>query len=598
MVCPEPTVATIKEDGAGGAGDGELRLVIWTGETVLTAPLKGQKEFVVGRSHAADIYIDHPSISRRHVVLRTSPGLAIKDEGSLNGTRVRGSALAANTVVPLAVGDLIEIGSVTLVVRRVPRQVRLRRIWAHGYFEARLEEESARAASTAGQFAIVRISVPASAEATEVDAALAEVTRPQDICAQYAPHEYELLLVDTTPPEADEDAGRIAGVLAGRLRCGRDDVRTAVSCYPRDGTTAHGLLERACASVRGELAGRWGVKDTGSAMAKLKSTIEQVARSDLSVLILGETGVGKEVCAEAIHALSARAGGKLLRLNCAALTETLLESELFGHERGAFSGATSTKPGLLETADGGTVFLDEIGDLPLALQVKLLRVLEDRRVQRVGGLEPRVIDVRFIAATHRDLEAEIEAHRFRQDLYYRLNGFSIEIPPLRERVEEIAPLARHFAAQARGQAGFAQSAITQEALALLQGYAWPGNIRELRNIVERAVVLAGDDAISVSHLPAEKIRSTIVRTPALAPVSPRHLLAPPAPTGLEAEVTAPRGQLALQASIEDIERRAILDALAHTAGNQTQAAKMLGMSRSKLLARLDAFGIPRPRKKT
>ena len=319
-------------------------------------------------------------------------------------------------------------------------------------------------------------------------------------------------------------------------------------------------------------------------MQRLRRLVERVAAGNISVLLLGETGVGKEVFAEMVHRLSPRAKGPFLRLSCAALSESLLESELFGHERGAFTGAVQTKHGHLEMAQGGTVFLDEVGEMPPSIQVKLLRVLEERRVTRVGGLKARDIDVRFIAATNRQLEAEIPAGRFRQDLYFRLNGFSLTIPPLRERQSEIEPLARAFLAQACREARRErQPELSPEALDLLRAYSWPGNVRELRNVVERAFLLCTGERITAEHLPVEKMNATLAAWPAPAP--------PPAPASAPAE----RG---LRGELESVEKQRILDALAACAGNQSQAAKLLGIPRNTLLARLDQYGVPRPRKRT
>jgi transcriptional regulator with PAS, ATPase and Fis domain len=239
------------------------------------------------------------------------------------------------------------------------------------------------------------------------------------------------------------------------------------------------------------------------------------------------------------------------------------------------------KAGLLETADGGTVFLDEIGEMSLGLQVKLLRVLEERRVLRVGGLKSRPIDVRFVAATNRDLEAEVARGAFRQDLFFRLNGISLVIPPLRERVAEIEPLAKGFLRVASKDACRAREPkLGGDALAWLRAYTWPGNIRELRNVIERAVLLSTEDAITLEHLPVEKMGSTL---PTRA-LRPRPLEPPDQAAGLKGE-------------LEAVEHQRILDALAQCAGNQTQAAKVLGISRGTLLARLERYGLPRPRKK-
>ncbi len=302
----------------------------------------------------------------------------------------------------------------------------------------------------------------------------------------------------------------------------------------------------------------------GNAMARVERLLERVAPGDISVLIQGETGVGKEVFAERLHAKSKRVGRPLLKLNCGGFTEALLDSELFGHEKGSFTGADKAKPGLLEMADGGSVFLDEIGELPLGLQARLLRVLQDKKVQRIGALEPRAIDVRFISATNRDLAAEVTAGRFRQDLYYRLNGVTLSIPPLRERGGEIAGLTRTFLAEASTQTGRTLR-LSRAALARLEQHTWPGNIRELKNVIDRAALICPEDEIDEEHLQ-------------LAPL---------------AEAAASAGSL--HADVESLERRRIVETLESCGGNQTRAAQKLGISRGTLLARLKQFGITRPR---
>ncbi|HEY0990738.1 MAG TPA: sigma 54-interacting transcriptional regulator, partial [Kofleriaceae bacterium] len=295
----------------------------------------------------------------------------------------------------------------------------------------------------------------------------------------------------------------------------------------------------------------------GETMQRLYGLLDTIAPSTLRVLILGETGTGKEVYARAVHARSDRAARPFIALNCASLVESLLESELFGHEKGAFTGATEAKPGLLEQADGGTVFLDEIGELPLAAQAKLLRVLENGELLRVGGLRPRRIDVRLVAATNADLDAAIAAGKFRRDLYYRINGCVVVLPPLRERTSEILPLARHFAA-ALGCAQF-----TGAAERALCAHPWPGNVRELKTVIERAVLLSA--------------RRGAIDAPDLM-LSPRRI--PP---------TVPPG-------VAPHEREQLLEALQRAHGNQKEAAKLLGLSRQTLSKKLDTHGIGRPRK--
>jgi DNA-binding NtrC family response regulator len=317
------------------------------------------------------------------------------------------------------------------------------------------------------------------------------------------------------------------------------------------------------------------------AMCALYEQVTRIARSTISVLLLGETGVGKEVLARAVHDRSPRARQPFLDLNCAALPPALLEGELFGHEKGAFTGANQARPGLLESADGGTVFLDEIGELAMPIQVKLLRVLEDRKVLRIGGRTPRRLDVRFVAATNRDLEAEVASGNFRQDLYFRLNGVSFVIPPLRERVAEIVPLAEQFlAAASRTLDRTAPLHLSPEALGYLERHAWTGNVRELRNVIERAAVLSSGDHIMPADLPGHIIGLTAhaKRAPSLTTTAeaPKDAPASPTPTATS-------------------ERQKIVEALEQCAGNQTRAAKLLGISLRTLVNHLAKHGIRRPR---
>jgi two-component system, NtrC family, response regulator AtoC len=291
------------------------------------------------------------------------------------------------------------------------------------------------------------------------------------------------------------------------------------------------------------------------------------ARSPLTILIRGESGAGKEVLAETLHRLSGREG-ELLRLNCAGFHGELFESELFGHEKGAFTGAVAAKPGLLEAAAGGTVFLDEIGELPLPLQAKLLRAIEAREVLRVGATRPVRIDVRFLAATNRDLQAEIARGAFRLDLYYRLAVLALTIPPLRARPARLVRIAQDLVVIAARAAGRVPPALTPGAIARLQQHTWPGNVRELRNTIERAILLAGD-VIGPEHVAFD---------------GPPAMAAAPATPAASADGT-------------NAERARIVDALERCAGNQTRAAKLLGISRATLSHKLALHDIPRPRVK-
>ena len=425
------------------------RILVIAGERVSTHPLPESGEFTIGRADDAKLRIDDPSVSRGHATLFFEKGkpILVCDNGSSNGTRVRGKQLSPGQKVQIAAGETFELGSV--------------------------------------------------------------------LCMVQSP--FEGLTTDAQRPSSD-----------GSIVIG------------------------------------------DQTMAGIYQLAERVARSTINVLLLGETGVGKDVLARRIHKMSPRTEKPFLPLNCGALTEQLLESELFGHERGSFTGAVETKQGLLEAAAGGTVFLDEVGELPMSVQVKFLRVLEERQVRRVGGIKARPFDIRFVAATNRDLTKAIESGEFRADLFYRLNGISLVIPPLRQRRGEIEELANKFVKDSAERAGQETvPSISDEAMAWLKAHDWPGNIRELQNTMERAVLLCQGPEITMDDL------ATAAASPSISSVSGGATSAP---------------------ADENPERQRIIEALEQCAGNQTRAAKLLGISRNTLLARLDAYNIPRPRK--
>jgi DNA-binding NtrC family response regulator len=439
----------------------------------------------VGRAAHNDIVLDDPSVSRNHARIHVGDAFGVEDLGSSNGTRVgtrhaeRGPAgpedtsetrtyrVEPHSIMPIAPGDAVHVGSVLLVVR------------------------------------------------------------PQS----------GIIIV----PEAAE---------------------RSIPCLP--GATSAVVVD--------------------PAMQKVFALAECVAPSSLCVLLLGEAGVGKQVVAETIHRRSTRASGAFLKLDCRALPETLLESQLFGHEAVPSLGGAQRKPGLLEMADGGTLFLDEVGELPAAAQDKLVRVLEAGEVLQAGAVGCRKFDVRFLAATTRDLQRAVERGHFRGDLFYRLTGIVIVVPPLRERKSEVGELARAFigqSAQARGLSVVPE--LTAEALEVLRRYRFPGNVRELRHVVEQALLVCGAGPIRAQHLSLGK---------ALSMSPPAIEQAPPSspPFGL---VPAE-----LKTQIVLAERERIAYALERCAGNQTQAARLLGISRRTLIGRLDAYGLPRPRKKS
>ena len=303
------------------------------------------------------------------------------------------------------------------------------------------------------------------------------------------------------------------------------------------------------------------------AMEPVVEAIEKVARTNATVLLLGESGTGKEVAARTIHNMSPRATKPFMAINCAALSETLLESELFGHEKGAFTGATDRKRGRLELADGGTFFLDEVGELKPELQAKLLRVLQERRFERVGGSRTLEVDVRWIAATNRDLRLMIDEGRFREDLYHRLAVFPIKLPPLRERPSDILPLARHLLERIARDLKRSLPRISPSAEKQLMSAAWRGNVRELANTLERAAILADGDIIDDSHIWLEGGAAKPVGAPAVSATGP--------------EVRP----------LAELEKEAILHALEHVSGNRRRAAELLGIGERTLYDRLKKYGV-------
>jgi DNA-binding NtrC family response regulator len=327
-------------------------------------------------------------------------------------------------------------------------------------------------------------------------------------------------------------------------------------------------LRQEAGSLRARLAERYSFENivgSAPAMQEIFKTVAQVAGARASILITGESGTGKELIAAAIHQRSPRAKGPFVKLHCAALAETLLESELFGHERGAFTGAVGRRDGRFAQANGGTLFLDEIGEISPAVQVKLLRFLQEHEFERVGGNDTVKVDVRVIAATNRDLLSEMARGRFREDLYYRLNVINVEMPALRERATDVPLLAMHFLRKYSSENGKTIGGFTDEALARLSAYRWPGNVRELENIVERAVVMTAGDRVGIADLPP-------------------HLAPAPTPASIQIPGT----------TLDELERYAITKALEASGGSTSKAAELLGISVRKIQYKLHEYaGAPK-----
>jgi len=343
-----------------------------------------------------------------------------------------------------------------------------------------------------------------------------------------------------------------------------DELRAVVARAAQD--TAH---RRTIHELRQRLDEKFGFQNIvghSPAMLRVLQTLRRLASSDIPVLILGESGTGKELLANAIHANSRRSRQRFVPINCAGLSETLLEDELFGHVKGAYTGATSDRPGRFEHADGGTMFLDEVGDMPLPMQAKLLRVLENGEIVRVGSNEPIRVNVRVLSATNSDLAERVKAKKFREDLYFRIKGATLEIPPLRQRREDIPLLIDYFLQQAAEARGIKVKPVAPEARRVLMAYAWPGNVRQLRNVVENAMVMSSGEKITLHDLSAE-------------------VLGGPA----EAAAT-PLGQLA-GISLEEAEKELIRNTLKMVSGNREQAAGILGIGERTLYRKIKEYGL-------
>ncbi len=596
MVKDDRTTATqaiIADPLAGERERGRAFLVVHHGvgqeARGRVVPLPDGQEVVIGRLPSTTVFIDDDLVSRRHAsVLRRGAEILVRDLGSRNGTRVNGVAIEAPTRV--SAGDEIAVGPVIAVVG-VTTGLRLHtRVGSAADLDERFSAEVDRAVRYRRPLglAMVRLDGPPHLAADAVDR-LARILRRMDFLAQYGPDEYAVVLPEADRGATEAAARRLAVEARPSGRGGALAIHAGLAVCPDDGATAGELISRARAALRAarrspdgprgggaqvvaeppadEVAPGTNVVVVDPLMKRVFAMARRVAETPITVLILGETGVGKEIIANAIHRQSPRAGGPFQALNCSALPETLLESELFGHERGAFTGADRRKLGYFEAAGGGTLFLDEIGEMPPGVQAKLLRVLEQRVITRVGGTQALPIDVRVICATNRDLEAEVKRGRFREDLYFRVGAFTMLVPPLRDRRSEILPLAQHFARQFALELGQPPPAFTAAARAAIEAYDWPGNVRELRNAVERAVVLEPRGTIDLEDLP-ERV----------------HRGSPAIDGGDEPGMPA-------RSRVAEVEKGALIEALEACQGNQTHAARRLGISRFAVIRLMKKYGL-------
>jgi two-component system response regulator AtoC len=568
------------------ASPGRAFLFICGPDACVVAELGDGGETIVGRGAEAAIRLDDESVSRQHARLVLA-GLTVtaSDLGSANGTFVNGEKLAAPRV--LAPGDILDIGVYKLVFSVERGAVGARGLVEPGELQRRMLEEIERSEGYGRSCVVVIARFPPASQTQAIAGVLAQALRPIDLAAWTGPHELAVLLPELDAGQGAERVARLGQV----LRETAPAVRAGWAVCPDDGGDEAALLGGARAAalasepgtaaparqaVRRIAIGERTIVVAEPSMLQLYALVQRLADSDVPVLIQGETGCGKELVAAALHHASKRSGGPFVALNCAALPEHLVESELFGHEKGAFTGAEKTQPGAFETADGGTLFLDEIGELPAAAQAKLLRVVESREVARVGAQKPRRVDVRIVAATNRDPKAEIAAGRFRQDLYFRIGGGLISVPPLRERRREIPILAAAFLDDACGRLAREPMAIAGATVLELLRHDWPGNVRELRQLMEYVAAACPDPVLEPWHV-VDRLDAR-----------PAENAPPPAST--PGDRPLPRFR-PLHEEIADLERDRITVALAATGGVQARAAALIGMPLRTFITKLKRYGI-------
>ncbi|MBW2458001.1 MAG: sigma 54-interacting transcriptional regulator [Deltaproteobacteria bacterium] len=598
--------------GRGQGAEARFSLLVYHRDGVHVVPLGEDAPVTLGRWAPSDVVVEDHSLSRRHARFSLRDGkLTVEDLGSTNGTRVRGRQVEQAELRP---GDVVAIGNVVVSPHmRAAWEAAQEGLASDDSFRATLDEELVRARHFGDGLAVLLVrSLQPEGDRTHVSqwwSGLSAALRPVDRAALYSAHALELMWPRMGPEEARERATELLrrAPRGQRLACG-------IATHPDSGDTAEQLLEASRHAIR-RASGDDPVQlsepvraqappehqlDEGPvvaspAMRELFETVDRLASARLPVVLYGETGTGKEVVARAIHERGSRSDAPMVCVNCGALPEQLVESTLFGHTRGAFTGAHKTSRGVFGSADGGTVLLDEVGELPMDAQAALLRALDSGRIRPVGATTETTVDVRVLAATHRDLEAMCDEGSFRRDLWFRLNAFQLTLPPLRERPEDIPALARRFLSQTVATCGGKAIQVTAEGMRALTRYPWPGNVRELRNAIERAGVIAQGDRITGADLP-QRIREHAAAVPGR-----------PAPPGVEPASGAPAnpteeddqllaGDDDLKTRVQSHEARLIAAALRRTQGNQTEAAQLLGVPVRTLSDKVRRLGIAIPKR--
>ena len=599
----DSSVAALRPASDERASKGRISLLLFCRSGARVVPLVHGKPLVLGRMPPADIVIDDESISREHarMVLRKGK-VSLEDLDSTNGTRVDGRRI--DSVESIEPGAQLSVGRISAAVQLLGSlEDRQFGLFSHEAFELDLEAEVVRARSFGRPLALllIRDTRTASSDIGAWFLHLQRHLRAFDRIAFYGSDLVEVLL-----PEADEDH---ATALMQRIRQEHPSLVAGLATFPAHGSSAGELLQASVAAARKAASdspiraadtvspGRIALPVEGEAagavvqnlrMCELFRTAKRLSSSTIPVLILGETGTGKELVARAVHEDGPRRQQPLICINCAAMPDSLVESTLFGHEKGVFTGADRRRKGLFEEADGGTVFLDEVGELPASAQASLLRVLETGCFCRVGSATEIEVDVRVVAATNRDLHEMSQRGAFREDLLYRINTMTLEVPPLRERADELEPLAKHFVKLANEANERQIRAIHIDVIERLARHTWPGNVRELRNTIERAVVIAGNDVITVADLP-RPIRGEAERPPPLLQTHDSLLAVDP--DGAQEYVAV---ELDLRAEVERFERQLITETLRRADWSRRVAAERLCIPRRTLAHKIAKYGIEPP----
>jgi DNA-binding NtrC family response regulator len=551
-------------------------------------PLPPDGEVLIGRGEDAQLRIAHTSISRAHArIVLAGERATLTDLGSHNGTRVNGIRLArAHDLKP---GDVISLGAATLVLQHDAQGAPRRSIVERSQLQERLAEEVARAIRFSRPVTLISIDLGQPLPPLK----LAEIVLPGleliNVVGMGGPNELLVVLPEVAVDAAQPVAARLVALLAELA----PEARAGLASCPAHAADADALIGvarntanharpghtlAADETVTVRRIGEHRVVIADPAMIHLYDLIARVAESDLPVLILGETGVGKEIAAAAIHQGSRRRDKPLVAINCAAIQELLVESELFGYERGAFSGATAAKPGRLESAHGGTVLLDEVGELSATAQAKLLRAVETRRISRLGAVTERELDIRLLCATNRNLEEEIARGRFRQDLFFRISAATVTLPPLHERPGEIALLAADFLQHFCDELARPLKTLSPEAREALVAYRWPGNVRELKHLMHYLASVVTDRVIEPHHI-LPRLRGERARTSPLPSAAP-------SPAG----DAAPQFRR-VEDEVRELEKDRMERALAAAEGNQRRAAELIGMPLRTFTAKMSRYQI-------